>query len=144
MTYENLLSSEIKRRELLEKGFFGFILTCIGIFEVSPLIFLKLFMCLYITINNQLFFTNELVGEIVLCYLAFGFLYFCIGILIFKNIRHININLSFIKFFCSIGELSSVFFGLYLLITSHYTLATIYGATIVLDHNKKKKWLIDD
>ena len=144
MTYENLLSSEIKRRKLSEKRFFGFILTCIGIFEVSPLIFLKLFMCLYIVINNQLFSTNGSMDEIVLFYLAFGFLYFCFGILIFKNIRHININLSFIKFFCSIGELSSLFFGLYLLITSHYTLAIIYGATIILDHNKKQKWLIDD
>ena len=71
MTYENLLSSEIKRRKLSEKRFFGFILTCIGIFEVSPLIFLKLFMCVYIVINNQLFFTNELIDEIILFYLAF-------------------------------------------------------------------------
>ena len=144
MTYENLLSSEIKRRKLSEKRFFGFILTCIGIIEVSPMIFLKFFMCLYIVVNNQLFSNKGLMDEIVLCYLAFGFLYFWFGILIFKNIRHININLSFIKFFCSIGEVSSLLFGLYLLITSHYTLTFIYGTTIILDHRKKQKWLIDD
>ena len=144
MTYENLLSSEIKNRKLLERGFFGFILTFIGIFEVSPLIFLKFFMFLYIIINNQLFSTNSIIYEIALFYASFCLLYFCFGILIFNNIRHINMNLGFIRFFCTTGEVSSLLFGLYLLITSHYTLTLIYGFTIILDHIKKQKWLIDD